>query len=97
MKEEFEEQLLLWSKAILIYCKKTCTTTTAIQTLVKDVDAECELFFDTNVSSSGCMQMFSVKRLGFAIQIQNTVWFILMYAFYQMLMCQKVVNRAKGL
>ena len=51
MKEEFDEQFLLWSKAILIYCKKICTTTTAIQTLVKDVDAECELFFDTNVSS----------------------------------------------
>ena len=73
MQEEFDEQLLIWSKAILIYCKKTCTTTTAIQTLVKDVDAECELFFDTNVSSSGCMQMFSVKKLGFAIQIQNRV------------------------
>ena len=43
MKEEFDEHLLMWSKAILYYCKKKCKTTTAIQTLVKNVDAaECE-------------------------------------------------------
>ena len=42
MKEEFDEQLLLWSKAI---CKKKCTTITVIQTLFNDVDTvECEFF-----------------------------------------------------
>ena len=44
LKENFDEQLILWSKAIILYCKKTCTKSTAIQSLIKEIDVECELF-----------------------------------------------------
>ena len=43
LKGEFDEELVLWTKAIVNYCKKTCGRSTAIQKLVKDVDVECKL------------------------------------------------------
>jgi len=42
IKEEFDEEFILWSKAVVNYCKKKCTKTTAIQKLVKDIDLESE-------------------------------------------------------
>ena len=42
MKNEFDEELVLWSKAIVTYCKKTITKSVSIQKLVKDVDVECK-------------------------------------------------------
>ena len=44
LKNEFDEELVLWSKAVVSYCKKTCKKSTAIQKLVKDVkdaDVDC--------------------------------------------------------
>lgn len=38
LKNEFDEDLVLWCKAIVSYCKKTCTKSTSIQSLLKDVD-----------------------------------------------------------
>ena len=43
IKEEFDEQLIIWSKATILYCKNRCTKTTAIQSLVKNVDVHCKL------------------------------------------------------
>jgi len=42
LKDHFDEEFLLWSKATISYCKKSCKKTTAIQKLVKDVDVECK-------------------------------------------------------
>ena len=42
LKNEFDEELILWSKAVVSYCKKTCKKSTAIQKLVKDVDVDCK-------------------------------------------------------
>jgi len=42
IKEEFDEEFILSSKAVVNYCKKKCTKTTAIQKLVKDIDLESE-------------------------------------------------------
>jgi len=38
LKDEFDEALILWSRAVVIYCKKACMKSAAIQSLVKDVD-----------------------------------------------------------
>lgn len=42
LKDEFDEELVLWTKAVVKYCKRACTRSTAIQKLVKDVDVDCE-------------------------------------------------------
>ena len=47
IKKEFDEEFILWSKAVITYGKK-CTKTTAIQKLVKDIDFESE-FVDLEV------------------------------------------------
>ena len=46
LKNEFDEELVLCCKAVVNYCKKTCTKSTSIQSLVKDVD-NCELCYST--------------------------------------------------
>lgn len=38
MREEFDEELLLWSKSVISYCRKTQKSTTSIQTLVDNID-----------------------------------------------------------
>ena len=43
LKNEFDEELVLWFRAVVSYCKKTCTKSTSIQSLIKDVD-NCECF-----------------------------------------------------
>lgn len=43
LKNEFDEELVLWSKAIVTYCRKTIKKSTSIQKLVKDVDVNCKL------------------------------------------------------
>ena len=45
LKDMFEEEFVLWSKAIINYCKKKCTKSTAIQKLVKDIDVDCKFFY----------------------------------------------------
>ena len=42
LKNGFDEELILWSKAVIIYCKVACKNMTSIQKLVKDVDMECK-------------------------------------------------------
>ena len=42
IQERFDEELLLWCKAILCYCKDTQKRSTAIQTLVGDGDFDCK-------------------------------------------------------
>ena len=44
LKDGFDEELVLWSKAVVSYCKKTCTRSTAIQALVGDTDIDCKLY-----------------------------------------------------
>lgn len=43
LKIEFDEELILWSKAIVTYCKTKFRKMAAIQKIVKDVDVECKL------------------------------------------------------
>ena len=38
LKNDFDEDLVVWCRVIVSYCKKTCTKSTAIQSLLKDVD-----------------------------------------------------------
>ena len=42
LKNEFNQALLLWAKAVVAYCKKACVKSVAIQALVKDVNTECK-------------------------------------------------------
>jgi len=42
LKDLFDEEVILWSKAIVNYCKKKCSKSTAIQKLVKDIDIDCK-------------------------------------------------------
>ena len=42
MKNEFDEALISWTKAIVVYCKKACLHSVAIQSLVKDVNIYCK-------------------------------------------------------
>lgn len=42
MKEEFDEELILWSKGVLMYCKQSCLKCTAIQAVVKGTDVNCK-------------------------------------------------------
>ena len=42
LKNEFEEELILLCKAVINYCKKTCTKSASIQSLVNDTE-NCEL------------------------------------------------------
>ena len=44
---EFDEELILWCRAVVSYCKKTCTKSTAILSLIKDVD-NCKYFVITS-------------------------------------------------
>ena len=46
-KNEFDEELILWCRAVVSYCKKTCTKSTAILSLIKDVD-NCKYFVITS-------------------------------------------------
>ena len=41
IKEEFDEQLELWCKAAITYCKKTQVKSTAIQRVISGADFEC--------------------------------------------------------
>lgn len=43
MKEEFDDALVYWAKAVIIYAQRNCTKVTAIQSIIKDVDLECKL------------------------------------------------------
>lgn len=43
LKDEFDEELVLWSRAVVSYCKRACTKSAAIQALVGDVDIDCKL------------------------------------------------------
>ena len=42
MKNEFDEELISWAKAIIVYCKKSCLESVAIQSIVKDVNIYCK-------------------------------------------------------
>ena len=42
LKDQFDEEFIVWSKAVVNYCKKRCTKSTAIQKLVKDMNVECK-------------------------------------------------------
>lgn len=44
LKDQFDEEFISWSKAIVNYCKSKCTESTAIQKLVKDTDVDCKFF-----------------------------------------------------
>ena len=44
LKDEFDEELILWSKAVVTYCKAACRKMTFVQKLVKDVDMDCKFF-----------------------------------------------------
>ena len=44
LKDSFNEEFIKWSKAVIAYCKKKCTKSIAIQTLIKDIDVNCKLF-----------------------------------------------------
>ena len=43
MKEELDDEMVLWSKAIIAYCKQSCTKSRAIQSVIKDTDLNCKL------------------------------------------------------
>ena len=43
MKEEFDGNFHNWAKAVIMYAQRNCSKVTAIQSIVKDVDLECEL------------------------------------------------------
>lgn len=42
MKEEFDDDFVDWAKAIIVYAQRNCTKLTAVQSIVKDVDVQCE-------------------------------------------------------
>lgn len=42
MRNEFDEALILWAKAVIIYCKKACVKSMAIQSLVKNINIDCK-------------------------------------------------------
>jgi len=44
LKNEFDEELVFWTKAVVKYCKRACTRLTAIQKIVKNVDVDCKHF-----------------------------------------------------
>jgi len=44
LKEHFDEEFILWSKAVVYYCKKKCTRMSTIQKLVKDMNVECKFY-----------------------------------------------------
>ena len=41
IREEFDEELIVWSKAIVSYCKTTQTKAAAIQSVI-DEESECK-------------------------------------------------------
>ena len=42
MKDEFDNDLDNWAKAIIVYAQRNCTRIAAIQSIAKDVDLECK-------------------------------------------------------
>lgn len=50
MKEEFDEDFLNWAKAVILYAQRSCTKFTAVQSIVKNVDVECEFYTYTYCS-----------------------------------------------
>lgn len=46
IKEEFDEQIISWAKAIMLYSKQSCMKTTAIKKIVEATDFElnCEFY-----------------------------------------------------
>ena len=43
IKEDFDDELVLWSKAAINYCKITQKKSSAIQIVVGDTDLDCKL------------------------------------------------------
>lgn len=42
MKDEFENDFEKWAKAVIVYAQRNCTKLTAIQSIIQDIDLECE-------------------------------------------------------
>ena len=42
MKNEFDEELISLAKAIIVYCKRSCVESVAIQSIVKDINIYCK-------------------------------------------------------
>jgi len=48
IKEEFDEVIIPWSKAIMLHCKQSCMKTTAIKKTVEDFQLSCKFVIKNN-------------------------------------------------
>ena len=55
IRDEFDEEIILWSKAIVSYCKTTQTKATAIQSVIDD-ESECKYVVKVVKSLSAWLQ-----------------------------------------
>ena len=43
MKDEFDDNFINWAKAVIVYSQRNCTKSTAIHSIIKNIDLECKL------------------------------------------------------